>query len=56
MLLTGESVAPAVSVITVDPVAVLKGRLESYMLYGILGDAKGDGPGDLWDENPLEAE
>lgn len=37
MLLTEEGLGPPTSVGTVDPRAVLKGRLELYMLYGDAG-------------------
>lgn len=56
MLLTGERETPSASDKTVDPVEVLKGRLESYKLCDIFGDAAGEGPGNLCDEKPLAAE
>lgn len=48
MLLTEDRVCAPASVTTVDPRAVLKGRLELYMLYDVIGDAvEGTGAGDL---------
>lgn len=54
MLLTEEIGSAPASVATVDPRAVLKGRLEVYILYGVFCDgAGGIGAEDLSGIEPL---
>lgn len=57
MLLNEERVAAAASVTTADPGAVLKGRLELYMLYAVFDAVAAEaGGGDLSDKEPLATE